>query len=94
MQLFFVCCVCELNSRLTNLIKTATVSKASSTTNYISTGISAVNNIVLSAYETSGAQGVVVNMGRTGNTVWVYLYNANGTTYTGACNIEVHYIEK
>lgn len=84
----------ELNSSLTNLFKTATISKASSNSNYISTGISAVDNIVLSAYETSGAQGVVVNMGRTGNAVWLYFYSANGNPYTGACTIEVHYVQK
>ena len=84
----------QLNSSLNNLFKTATISKESSNSNYISTGISAVNNIVLSAYETSGAQGIVVNMGRTGNAVYLYLYSANGNPYTGACTIEVHYVRK
>lgn len=84
----------ELNSSLSNLFKTKTISKESSSGNYLSTGISAVDNIVLSAYETSGAQGVVVDMGRTGNAVYLYFYSANGNPYTGACTIEVHYVQK
>lgn len=86
--------ISQLNSSLSNLFKTKTISKESSSGNYLSTGISAVDNIVLSAYETSGAQGVVVDMGRTGNAVYLYFYSANGNPYTGACTIEVHYVQK
>ena len=75
-------------------IKSTTVSKASSSANYVSTGLNATLVDVLSAYETSGGAGVVVSLGRSGNTVWAYFYQATGQPYTSAVEIEVFYVEK
>lgn len=76
----------------TKLIKSVTVSKPANNANYLSSGLSPHNCIVLSAYETANAVGANVTLGATNDSVFGYLFAANGTPYTSAATVTFYYI--
>lgn len=85
----------ELRSGLTTQrIYTKTVTKNENDDNFVSTGVDLSEYDVLSAYEATGGAGAVCALGRSGNTVFVYLFGSNGTPYKSAATIEVYYVHR
>lgn len=69
-----------------------TYTKESNTANYVNTGISASQYIMLSAAEQSGGAGAPCSIAVNGDSYFIYLYYANGTAYTGAATLKAYFI--
>lgn len=81
--------VSTLNGNL--MVSSIQISKPASTVNYVATGLDSRNYIALSVYEQSGGSGAVCCFGNSGNAIFVYIFQADGSPYTGAINLDVFY---
>lgn len=88
--------VASLNGNITKFhaVYHKSVSKAANTANYIDTGLHGNYYIVIAAYESAGGAGAPVSVGRNNNSLYVYLFQANGAAYTGAATVDVFYITR
>ena len=82
--------ISSLNSKTT--IHKKTINKASTEGNYAITGVNPNNYVVIAAYEASGGAGAPCMISRSGNSIFVYLYQSNGDPYTGEATIDVYYV--
>ena len=80
-----------LNSKTT--IHMQTLNKIQSEVNFIPTNINANMYIAIAAYEASGGVGAPCMIGRLGDAIYIYMYQANGEPYTGSATVNIYFVD-